>query len=276
MFRIARIRIRRIDLNQHEQAAEKPSRRRLWPLAPWDWRVRVKWVGFGPLDAALSKTLATAQARSNVPNPAPARLLRTFDVPNMKVHVHWLGLRAIKHNHIWTLGLLVAFVWLGLFALTRPAEGIDETSAFELETIDSAGLVFYEANLAGKIIRMSHSRLDIGQSQDIFDNNTRTLIRGREANPFILDFEFDQPQPVSGLVMDFGGMDFDLRVYVYDAEGGKPVLYNGEYRQQPPEPHVEIDFVDGPASVSRIYIEIIQFNPPDEPHIHVREVLFKE
>jgi hypothetical protein len=116
----------------------------------------------------------------------------------------------------------------------------------------------------------------MGQIKDLFDHDTFTLIRGLEANPFVLDFEFPASRPVSGLVMDFGGMDFDVRVKVYGAHENQPILYENEYRNQPPEPHVDLSFDKGPALVSRIYIEIEQHNPPDEPHIHVREVQFKK
>jgi hypothetical protein len=37
-----------------------------------------------------------------------------------------------------------------------------------------------------------------------------------------------------------------------------------------------LNFVNGPEVVTRIYIEVEQYNPSDEPHIHIREVLFKE
>ena len=75
--------------------------------------------------------------------------------------------------------------------------------------------------------------------------------------------------------MDFGHMDFVMRVQVYGTESTSPVFYKGEYRQQPAIPHVEMNFVDGPEQVTRISIAIEQLNPPDEVHIHVREVLFK-
>lgn len=285
MSPIARIRIRWKDQHQHVPAAglAQPLSasagtlgQRLWALAPWNWRVRFKWVGFGAQNSALPGMMGTTSTSKSVHLERPVRPLRTFDLPNMKVRVGWIGFPSRNYRGIGVLGLLALCVWLGLFAVTQPAGVNNTSSTIEMEKVDTADFVFYEANLGGKVIRMMHSQLDIGQSQDIFDNDTKTLIRGREDNPFILEFEFAQPQPVSGLVMDFGGMDFDLRVQVYDAEGGKPISYNGEYRQQPPEPHVEMDFINGPAVVSRIYIEIEQFNPPDEPHIHVREVLFKE
>jgi hypothetical protein len=116
----------------------------------------------------------------------------------------------------------------------------------------------------------------MGQVKDLFDRDTFTLMRGLEANPFTLDFAFPRPRAIRGLAMDLGGMDFVMRIQVYGADGASPVFYKGEYLQQPPIPHVDVNFADGPAQVSRIYVEIEQLNPPGDVHIHVREVLFKE
>jgi hypothetical protein len=101
-------------------------------------------------------------------------------------------------------------------------------------------------------------------------------MRGLEANPFIIDLQFTQPLVIKGLAMDFGRMDFVMRVQVYGIEGSGPITYEGEYRQQPDIPHVDMDFADGPELVSRIYIEVEQLNAPDEVHVHVREIELKE
>jgi hypothetical protein len=260
--------------NQLASAAGSTSRRRSLIFAPWNWRVRVKWVGFGPMDKALPGTLTTTQMGKSVPTSTPVRVLQTFDLPKMKVRVSWMGLRSLNHIGGWFFGILV--VLLGVFAFTRFASMNNGERTFDVERIDPAGLIVYEMGLGDDMIRMTHSKLDIGHSKDIFDDDLETLVRGREANPFILDFEFSQPQAVNGLVMDFGRMDFVIRVQVYGTESRSPVLYESEYRQQPPIPHVEIDFFGGPVQVKRIYIEIEQLNPPDEVHIHIREVLFKE
>ncbi len=139
-----------------------------------------------------------------------------------------------------------------------------------------AGLVADEISLGNETIRMIHTPLDIGEAKDVFDNNIETLMRGQEANPFILDLQFSQPQTIRGLMMDFGRMDFVMRVQVYGTDSSKPVSYQGEYRQQPNIPHIDMDFADGPEQVRQIYIEIEQLNLPDEVHIHVREIVFKK
>ena len=242
MFRIARVRIRWINKNQHESN-----------------------------DVLRTQPAPTAES---ITVSQPLRVLGTLDLPKVRVRLSWLGVGAIKRVDAWAWGLFILV--LGTFIFARlPARNLAD-SAFEAARANLAGLMTDEVKLNDETIKMSHPLLDMGQPQDVFDHDTETLIRGLEANPFVLDFEFPTARPITGLVMDFGGMDFDLRVQVYGSEDGQPVLYQAEYRDQPPEPHVELNFTSGPRLVSRIYIEIEQFNPPDEPHIHVREVLFKE
>ena len=147
---------------------------------------------------------------------------------------------------------------------------------FAIETAERAKPIVDQLNLNGETIEMTHSRLDRGQVQDLFDHDTFTLIRGLEANPLVLDFKFPTPRHITGLVMDFGQMDFALRINVYNAKDGPPTLYESEYRNQPPEPHVDLSFDHGPDLVTRIRIEIEQINPPEEVHIHVREIVFKK
>ena len=174
----------------------------------------------------------------------------------------------------WAWGLLALL--LGIFAFTRLASMNNVGDTFATEGVKRADLVVDELSLNGETIQIAYSHLDMGQVKDLFDHDTTTLARGLEANPMVLDFEFPTPRPITGLMMDFGRMDFLMRVQVYGTGSTKPISYQGEYRQQPPIPHVDINFANGPGQVRRIYIEIEQLNPPDEVHVHVREVVFKK
>lgn len=231
-------------------------------------RVRIRWIRENQHESTDVLKMQPAQASHGPPLP-PFSIL--FHPQNWRVRVRWVGFGARNRLDIWACGLVILIA--GIFILTRlpSTNGADAAIAFEVAETE-----IEDVTLDDETIKMTYSSLDMGYAEDIFDRDTRTLIRGLQANPFVLDFVFQVPRPMTGLVMDFGGMDFELRVQVYGDGDGEPVLYESEYRNQPPEPHVELDFTSGPALVRRIYIEIEQFNPPDEPHIHVREVLFKE
>jgi len=255
------------------QAAVNTSSHRLRTFNPRNLRVRVNWVGFGSIDNTLHTASASTQMVERI-IPAPRQVLGTFDMPKMRLRVSWLGIGSM--NRIGTWALVLFTILLGIFAFTRLANGNGTNSALDAEKAVLAGLVADDIPLGNETIRMIHSPLDIGQSKDVFDNNLDTLMRGREANPFILDLQFPQPQVIKGLVMDFGRMDFLMRVQVYGTDNTKPISYQGEYRQQPGIPHIDMDFAGGPEQVKRIYIEIEQLNAPDEVHIHVREIVFKK
>ncbi len=209
-------------------------------------RVRIRWMS--PNQHNSDGVLTTP----------PAQVLGTFKT-------RWMA---------GVVGILVLL--LGIFALTRLAHRNPIAHTLESPASGPVALVIEQVNVGGEPIWVAHSPLDIGQASDIFDNNIETLIRGQAANPFILNFEFSQPQAIKGLSMDFGRMDFIIRIQVYGTENTAPISYQSEYRQQPDIPHIDMAFTRGPQQVKSIHIEIEQINPPAEVHIHVREVVFKE
>jgi len=229
---------------------------------------------FGSMNSEAHTAPLTERMVEKITVSSPGQALWTFNMSKLRIRVRWVGLGRMHGLNFWAWGLFALL--LGIFAFTRLASMKNVNDAFATERVKQADLVVDELSLNGETIRIMYSHLDMGQVKDLFDHDTITLARGLEANPLVLDFEFPTPRPITGLVMDFGRMDFLMRVQVYGAESTSPVLYKGEYRQQPPIPHVDMNFVNGPKEVSRIYIEIEQINPPDEIHIHVREVLFKE
>jgi hypothetical protein len=231
-------------------------------------RVRIRWIRENQHESTEVLKMQPAQASHGTLLP-PLSIL--FHPQNLRVRVRWVGFGARNRLDVWVWGLIILIA--GTFIFTRLPSTNRPDSAIGSEL---GGLEIEDVTVNDETIKMTYSSLDMGYAEDIFDRDTRTLIRGLQANPFVLDFVFPVPRPMTGLVMDFGGMDFELRVHVYGEGDAEPVVYESEYHSQPPEPHVELDFTSGPALVSRIYIEIEQYNPPDEPHIHVREVLFKE
>lgn len=129
--------------------------------------------------------------------------------------------------------------------------------------------------LDGQVVDVRHSLLDMGQLGDLFDGDRFTLIRGLEANPFILEFSFPQPRLIRGLAVDFGTMDFTITIRLYHGEESDPIIYSRTYRGLPSDPHVEIDFEGAPHPVSRIQLEILDLHAGETAHIHIRELTFR-
>ena len=129
--------------------------------------------------------------------------------------------------------------------------------------------------LNGEPVNVAHSRLDMGETKNMFDGDTFTLARGESANPFVIQFNFDSPRAVKGIDLVTGKMDFTVKTSVWGEGETEPHVYTGRYENLPGEPSISLDFPDAPANVTRLRIEIEQLRPPNEVHIHVREVTLR-
>ena len=128
------------------------------------------------------------------------------------------------------------------------------------------------AVINGRMVAVRHSRLDSGSLPSMFDNDTFTLGRVMEANPAFVDMTFPEPWALRGLAADFGTMDFELTVSLFAEADSEPVVYSQIYRGLPADPHVEIDFDQGPAQVARMRVDIHDLNAGNTAKIHIREL----
>jgi hypothetical protein len=114
--------------------------------------------------------------------------------------------------------------------------------------------------------------LDMGTPELIFDGDSFTLIRGLEANPFILDIQFGHPLVIRGLSAEFANMDFSITANLYATSGQDTYKYNATWRGLSGDPHVEMRFDPPPSQVERIRIEILSHTHGERAHIHIREL----
>ena len=130
-------------------------------------------------------------------------------------------------------------------------------------------------------MKVTHSRLDIGPLKSLVDGDTFTLIRGMEANPFVMEFQFPKPKTMKGISLDLGSMaDFTVTIVYCHPEQAKRVEGSlcknsiiRTFRNLPPDPHVEIKF-DKEESVLKIVVEIKNNLAGDPTNIHLRELVF--
>jgi hypothetical protein len=130
------------------------------------------------------------------------------------------------------------------------------------------------AQLDGQAIELLHSPLDIGSAGDLFDNNADTLIRGRDANPLVLDLRFAQPRGVTALGLHLATMArFQIKIEL-TREDGTSARVVQNYHDLPADPLVELSMPNVQQRVRNLRIEIYDLQPSssDEPHIHVRDV----
>jgi hypothetical protein len=129
-----------------------------------------------------------------------------------------------------------------------------------------------QVQLGDRSVMMKYSKLDMGGPESIFDGDFYTLMRGLEANPFVIDIYFPTPVALSGLATDLANMDFTFKAELYEQADGEPVIYEDTFRNVTGDPHVELTFDRGPGSISRLRLEIYNLNSGESAHIHVREL----
>ncbi len=118
-----------------------------------------------------------------------------------------------------------------------------------------------------------YSQIDDGEIANLFDGKPHTLIRGREANPFILEFQFSQPQTLLGFDAQFGSMDFEVLVYLYQEGQTQPIEIRREYRGLPPDPKIQFLFPQV-VTVQKMRLEIRDLNYGEFANIHLRDLKF--
>jgi hypothetical protein len=137
-------------------------------------------------------------------------------------------------------------------------------------------LVEETASISGESVVVRHSLLDIGILPNIFDGRPDTLIRGMEANPFVLEVSFAAPRQIARVHLMLGAMDIvRLRLQVTPADGNAPESLDKTYTNFRGDPVLDVVLPGGPVRTSRIRIEIEDVGVGETSHVHVRELSFE-
>ena len=156
------------------------------------------------------------------------------------------------------------------FVRFQYADNADEIFAAEREARKQ--LVESMVDYDGQTILVRNSMLDIGEPAAMFDGDFYTLVRGLEANPFIIDLTFEEPRLVSGVVADFANMDFTITAYLYEDLSSDALEYSATIRDVSGDAHIEFIFNNSPTMIERLRLEIQSLSEGDRAHIHVREL----
>lgn len=152
-------------------------------------------------------------------------------------------------------------------------DNVDQIFAAEKEA--RRHLISEDLEIQGIPARVQFSPIDAGQLSDAFDGDVYTLMRGLEANPFILDFNFGQDITIKGIRADFGSMDFEFKVILYNQQNPTGLVMVQVYKGLPPDPHIELLFPQ-PYQGDHIRIEILSLSEGEVAKIHIREIHFIE
>jgi hypothetical protein len=154
------------------------------------------------------------------------------------------------------------------------ADNIEEILAAEKEARSQP--MIEDVELDDQPIHVTYSRIDGGEIGNIFDNDVNTLMRGLEANPFIVQLEFDEPRPINTVNLTTATMkDFTVIVKAYEDTNDSPIVYENNYIDLPPDPTVSINLENGPQLVKKLVVEIKHNTLEDPTNIHIRELQLK-
>lgn len=155
------------------------------------------------------------------------------------------------------------------FVRMEYANNADEIFAAEKEA--RRKLLVANLQLWGQPVELHYSQIDMGSPELMFDGDHFTLMRGLEANPFILEFTFSQPRPVTGLEADLGLVDIQVTVMLYTDPSGQPVVYT-QKRPNQGDPILKMIFDNPPGQVSKVRIELLNYLTGEVANIHIVEL----
>jgi hypothetical protein len=124
----------------------------------------------------------------------------------------------------------------------------------------------------GQMVTVRYSWIDMGEPDQIFDNDPLTLIRGMEANPFILELSFQQPRRIGGISLNLGAMDTDLKVELATAESEALIDYQESFRDVREGDILTLNFPNGSLLVRQLHLEILASSAGEVANIHIREL----
>ncbi len=126
----------------------------------------------------------------------------------------------------------------------------------------------------GQTVRVGYSPLDIGEIHNLFDHSSDSLIRGKDANPLVLDIQMAQPRSVSAISMTLAAMPHAQINVALTRDDGEMIKFTRDFTDLEGIPDVELPIPAGPIPTRHLRIEILDLEPrsDDAPHIHVREL----
>jgi 4-amino-4-deoxy-L-arabinose transferase-like glycosyltransferase len=129
--------------------------------------------------------------------------------------------------------------------------------------------------VSGRLMLARYSQLDTGRIEDAFDGNFITLMRGKSANPFVLELEFDEPQALTRIDVTVAALrTFSVRVQASYVDGSQ-AEWSEEYIDLPADATIGLRPPAGELAVQLVRVEISDPSPQpaDGYHVHVREVV---
>ena len=158
------------------------------------------------------------------------------------------------------------------FYVARMAYADSADAIFAAEMDARRQLVEGQVSIGGQTVRIRHSQIDMGSPWLMFDHDDFTLMRGLEANPFVIELYFPEPTTFTGLKAVFGSVNYDLKVRLHTSTVDEGIEYQANYRKATGEPGAEVSFGGGLQDISWLRLEIYNPESGEFANIHIREL----
>ncbi len=127
--------------------------------------------------------------------------------------------------------------------------------------------------IAGQSADVGHSLLDIGAIENLFDGNEATLARTLEANPFVIDIQFNDSVTLNGLKFYIGGTNVQINAKLYTSDQ-PPAEFQIQKQGTIADPRCDLDFGQA-ITTKHVRIEEKDLSQGEPGHVHLWEIGFK-
>jgi len=127
----------------------------------------------------------------------------------------------------------------------------------------------------GSSADVTHSLLDMGSAQSLFDGDMLSVARTEAANPMQVIIDFSSPARISSVSVRAGGVPTEVVVLVYasaDSQDHQEFSVQAEQSANPRDVLVEFGQT---LTADRIEVQIRSVNDQEPAHVHVWEITFQ-
>jgi 4-amino-4-deoxy-L-arabinose transferase-like glycosyltransferase len=134
---------------------------------------------------------------------------------------------------------------------TRYSPDIDRLLQQEQQALAQAEIV-----VDGETLQISHTPLQSGVIENLFDADSMTAVSSDNAAPTIIDITLPAAWPVTGLILSSDSRDLQLAIDVYADRVAQSGRYESTFAQLRPDQPIKVEFDPPPGPINRIRITL--------------------
>lgn len=135
-------------------------------------------------------------------------------------------------------------------------------------------LVPGEVRWQGQNLQARYSPLDIGEIGQAFDGDRETVIRSAEANPLVIELDFEQPVEIGEIYLNFGSAQIVVSTQLQPVQGSNRVTRHDRLVGSVSAPDGTIALEER-ILVESLRLEVRDPHQEESGHIHLWEIEFR-